>query len=210
MNIPCSIRNRDSLKAPFHLTPNAVLHEMHRLSVRWRHVVVAVEVQKPVDDVDEQFIVHRMPMFQCTRCRSLSAHDNFAVVGNTKLDITAGEVGVPIVFRINADDGQRLQIDINQDGDFDDAGELVINDDVLSGDHNVDSPGLTFSAEGAYAIRYTFFEAGGGAEGEVSASVDGAAFVLVGGAGGLGIVPEPGVTALAGLVGLLGLTRRRR
>ena len=68
-------------------------------------------------------------------------------------------------FNINNDDGGRLRIDLNNDGDFDDAGETIINDDTQHGP-------TTFTAEkvlsaGTYPIEYIYFERGGGAAGEV-------------------------------------------
>ena len=68
-------------------------------------------------------------------------------------------------FNINNDDGGRLRIDLNNDGDFTDAGETVINDDALHA-------ATTFTAEkvvnaGTYPIEYVYFERGGGASGEV-------------------------------------------
>jgi hypothetical protein len=58
--------------------------------------------------------------------------DDFAVQGTGYLRIEPGQDG-NFVFRLNADDGQRLRIDLTGDGDFNDVGELVVNDDVLSG-----------------------------------------------------------------------------
>lgn len=69
------------------------------------------------------------------------------------------------VLNINNDDGGRLRIDFNQDGDFDDAGEAVIIDDVLSGPHTVSTP-VDLDA-GSFGIEYVYFERSGGAEGEV-------------------------------------------
>ena len=67
-------------------------------------------------------------------------------------------------LNINNDDGGRLRIDLNNDGDFNDAGETIINDDTLHGT-------TTFSAAkvlsvGTYPIEYIYFERGGGAAGE--------------------------------------------
>ena len=70
--------------------------------------------------------------------------------------------------------------------------------------------------EGLYKVEYSFFERGGGDEGEVSASLSGSrVFHLLGdeAAGGLDVVavPEPASLTLAGLAALsLGLLRRRK
>lgn len=141
--------------------------------------------------------------------------DDFVAVGTGYLDIEPAQVG-SYIFRSNTDDGGRLKIDLNDDGDFDDAGELVINQDVLQGATNTDSVAVNFPVDGYYKIEYSFFERGGGAEGEVSArSVDGTSFILLGDKanGGLGIirpVPEPGTMILAGIGGLAALAFRRR
>jgi hypothetical protein len=83
-----------------------------------------------------------------------------------------------VIFRVNSDDGQRLLIDLNRDGDLLDVEDLVISDDVLSGPHNVDSAPINLAA-GNYMIEYGFFERGGGAEGEVSVRI-GLPFRLLG------------------------------
>ncbi len=142
--------------------------------------------------------------------------EDFVAIGTGFLDIQPGMTG-DYVFRSNTDDGGRLKIDLNDDGDFDDAGELVINHDVLQGPTNTDSGTVSFPLDGYYKIEYSFFERGGGAEGEVSArSVNSQSFVLLGDTanGGLGVVrpvvPEPSTLALAGLGGLAALLFRRR
>lgn len=141
--------------------------------------------------------------------------DDFIVVGTGYLDIKPGQTG-DYVFRSNSDDGARLKIDLNDDGDFDDAGELVISRDVLQGPTNTDSGTVSFALDGYYLIEYSFYERGGGAEGELSArSVNSQAFVLVGDRanGGLGVVrpiPEPSTLVLAGLSGLAALLFKRR
>ena len=70
-------------------------------------------------------------------------------------------------FGVNSDDGNRIQIDLNKDGDFLDAGETV-SDDVLAGPHDFIRQ-FAFPAAGDYNIRVIVFERGGGAEGEVFA-----------------------------------------
>lgn len=141
--------------------------------------------------------------------------DDFVAIGTGYLDIEPGQTG-DYIFRTNSDDGARLKIDLNDDGDFDDAGELVINHDVLQGPTNTDSGVVSFPLDGYYKIEYSFFERGGGAEGELSArSASGTSFILVGdrAAGGLGVVrpiPEPSTMILAGIGGLAFVLYRRR
>src|ERR1041385_2983193 len=115
--------------------------------------------------------------------------DDFAGGGTGRLVVTAPGA---YMFRANADDGQRLRIDLNNDGDFDDPGEAVIVDDVLSPPHNVDSPFIPLAA-GTYRMEWTWFERDGGAEGELSVSVDGTTFYVLGDAAalGLGVVQAP-------------------
>jgi hypothetical protein len=141
--------------------------------------------------------------------------DDFVAVGTAFLDVQPGQEG-SYVFRSNTDDGGRLKIDLNDDGDFDDAGELVINQDVLQGATNTDSLVVNFPIDGYYKIEYSFFERGGGAEGELSMrSASGSTFALVGDTanGALGVVqpvPEPSTIILAGIGGLAYLLYRRR
>lgn len=143
--------------------------------------------------------------------------DDFVAIGTGFLDIQPSETG-DYIFRTNSDDGARLKIDLNDDGDFDDAGELVIDHDVLQGPTNTDSLTVNFPSDGYYKIEYSFFERGGGAEGELSARhITGGrtSFILVGDTanGGLGVVrpiPEPSTMILAGIGGLAFLAIRRR
>jgi hypothetical protein len=148
-----------------------------------------------------------------------SDDDDFTVVGRGHLIVPAGGI-TGAVFRSNTDDGGRLRIDINRDGDFGDAGELVINQDVLQGDTNTDSSPVTLGA-GRYATEYSWFERGGGAQGEVSVRLTtGGPFTLLGDnaavAAGTGLdvalIPEPSTVVLVGLslVGLVGIGRRRK
>ncbi len=139
--------------------------------------------------------------------------DDYVVVGTGLLVVGADQAG-DYTFRSNTDDGGRLKLDLNQNGVFDDGAETVINQDVLQGPTNTNSAVISLAA-GSYAVEYSFFERGGGDEGEVSASLAGGAFILLGDtdAGGLAVVPvpEPSSVALilAGMLGCLGALRRR-
>jgi hypothetical protein len=143
--------------------------------------------------------------------------EDFLAVGRGILLVPAAGIN-NAVFRSNTDDGGRLRIDRNRDGDFADAGEVVINDDVLSGPHNFDSAPISLVA-GRYAIEYSWFERGGGAEGEVSVRLSPTGpFTLLGdnaaAAAGTGLdvllVPEPTTMVLMALyvLGLAGIRRR--
>jgi hypothetical protein len=139
---------------------------------------------------------------------NLDDEDNFLVVGSGTLVVPAGGIA-DAVFRSTSDDGGRLLIDTNQDGDFSDPGDVIINDDALSAPHNFDSQPVTLAA-GNYAIEYSFFERGGQAEGEVKVRLrENLPFTLLGDdnavafGAGLEVIPEPATIALAGLAGLL-------
>lgn len=140
--------------------------------------------------------------------------DDFVVYGTGYLVVGAGQGG-HYTFRSNTDDGGRLKIDLDGNGTFDPA-DLVINQDVLQGPTNSDSASINL-APGMYKIEYSWFERGGGAEGEVSARFDDApsSFILLGdtASGGLDVVqaiPEPAGLSLLALGGLALLSRRRR
>jgi hypothetical protein len=144
-----------------------------------------------------------------------SDDNDFLVVGTGVLVVPAGGI-TGAIFRSNTDDGGRLRIDVNQNGSLLDAADLIINDDVLAGPHNFDSQPVSLAA-GQYAIEYSWFEAGGGAEGEVSVNL-GQGFRLLNDraavAAGMSlavIIPEPASFVLVGLalVGLAGIARRR-
>jgi hypothetical protein len=146
--------------------------------------------------------------------------DDFVAVGRGILIVPTGGIS-GAVFRSNTDDGGRLLIDTNQDGDLGDPTDVIINDDVLSGPHNFNSAPVTLSA-GQYLVEYSWFERGGGAEGEVSVSLAGMAgpFTLLGDdaavAAGTGLqvalIPEPATMVLGGLsvLALVGVLRRRK
>jgi hypothetical protein len=85
--------------------------------------------------------------------QSPASGDNFAIQGTGSIIVaTAGDYK----FYNNTDDGSRLRIN----------GATVIADDVLSGDH--DATGTIHLDPGVHSIQWTWFEYGGGAQGEVS------------------------------------------
>lgn len=143
--------------------------------------------------------------------------NDFLAVGRGIMIVPAGGI-TNAVFRSNTDDGGRLLIDLNQNGNlYDDA--PVINDDVLAGPHNFDSAPQTLAA-GNYLVEYSWFERGGGGEGEVSVRLTSTGpFTLLGdtaaAAAGTGLriaaIPEPttALLVLVGLASLVGLARRR-
>jgi len=152
-----------------------------------------------------------------------SEDDDFMVVGVGYLVVPAGGV-TDAIFRSNTDDGGRLLIDTNQDNDLTDPTDVVILRDVLQGDTNTDSAPVSL-ASGIYLTEYSFFERGGGAQGEVSVSLAGGAagtFFLLGDDAaarartGLDVatspIPEPATLVLAGMmaVGMAGVGRRRK
>lgn len=86
--------------------------------------------------------------------QSPASGDNFAIQGTGSIIVTApGDYK----FYNNTDDGSRLRI----------GGTTVISDDVLSGDHDA-TGNVTFLSPGTFSIQWTWFEYGGGAQGEVS------------------------------------------
>jgi hypothetical protein len=85
--------------------------------------------------------------------QSPASGDWFAVQGKGSIIVTAAG---DYRFTNNTDDGSRLRID----------GSTIILDDVLSADH--DASGTIHLNPGIHSIEWTWFEAGGGAQGEVS------------------------------------------
>lgn len=88
-------------------------------------------------------------------------------------------------FRNNTDDGSRLRLDLDRNGQFD-AGETIIVDDVLSAPHDAASVVLALTP-GEYLVEHVWFEQGGGAMGECDVSLDGGPFYLFGSPSGAGV-----------------------
>jgi CotH kinase protein/Concanavalin A-like lectin/glucanases superfamily/Fn3 associated/Lamin Tail Domain/PA14 domain len=103
-----------------------------------------------------------------------AAIDDFAVRATAVLVVNDSD---SYTLNINNDDGGRLRIDLNNNGSFNDAGETIINDDVLAGPHTVTVE--KFLSAGSYPIEYVYFERGGGAEGEVFYTNDQGQNVLI-------------------------------
>lgn len=66
-------------------------------------------------------------------------------------------------FRTNSDDGVRLYLDINQDDDFGDAGELLIDNWTDHGPTLDTSAAINLAGNTRYPIMLEFYENGGGA-----------------------------------------------
>ena len=134
-----------------------------------------------------------------------SAIDHYVVEGTGVITIPTAGVWS---FGVNSDDGSRTQIDLNKDGDFNDAGETV-SDDVISGAHDFIRQ-FTFPTAGDYSIRAVVFQSTSGSEGEVFARPGTfnswtADFKLAGDTAGGGLVirsaPPVGGSGILGMVG---------
>jgi hypothetical protein len=145
--------------------------------------------------------------------------NDFVAVGRGILVVPAGGI-TGAVFRSNTDDGGRLLIDVNKNGTLGDPADVIINDNVLAGPHNFDSAPVNLAA-GQYAVEYSWFERGGGGEGEVSVRLTpNGPFTLLGDdaavAAGTGLqvllVPEPTslVLSVMSLCALAHILRRRK
>ena len=135
----------------------------------------------------------------------------FALPGETHGLRATGYVTIPSAgawtFGVNSDDGSRLRVDINGDGDFNDVGETLINDDSGHGPQTFLATVAALSA-GAHKMEYVFFENYGGDEVELFAqsgshSSFNGGFRLVGdtASGGLAVATLPdGSSAGSGAV----------
>lgn len=115
-------------------------------------------------------------------------------VSDTVGNFTVTGAGGNFTFIGNSDDGQRLVVD----------GNPVFVDDNLHGPQN--AAGTVFLAPGLHSLDYTWFERGGGAEGDLVYSVAGLPFTPV----LTTLVPEPASLGVIALGALGVLARRRR
>lgn len=96
---------------------------------------------------------------------------SFALSGETHCLRATGIFNIPstaqYTFGFSSDDGGRLRIDLNNDGDFLDAGENTVVADLLRGP--ADSMSAVTISAGSHAFELTFFENGGGDEVELYA-----------------------------------------
>ncbi|MEM7391317.1 MAG: DUF2341 domain-containing protein, partial [Verrucomicrobiota bacterium] len=92
---------------------------------------------------------------------SLTADDFYTILWTSVLRIDGASAG-DYTFGTASDDGSVLYIDLNHDGDFDDPGELVVDN---NGDHGrVEVMGTVNLPAGCYNVAVAFYENGGGEE----------------------------------------------
>ena len=131
--------------------------------------------------------------------------DNFALeaIGVILVNVTGS-----YIFRVNSDDGFRLFRDVNPDGT---GGTVYSEFTGPRGPFNTDGPALAISAGTSGVGRLTYFDKIGGEEVELSYSLNGGPFKLVGSTGDITVqpIPEPGSLALLG-AGFAGFAARRR
>ena len=90
-------------------------------------------------------------------------YEQYAVEARANLVIN---VPGSYVLGINNDDGGRLRIDSNNDGDFNDGGETLIQDETYHGFYlNIVLSASVNLPAGSYPIEYIYFENGGGSGG---------------------------------------------
>jgi hypothetical protein len=129
--------------------------------------------------------------------------------------VTAGSY----IFRVGSDDGFRVRIGVSPTG----AGGTVppgngptslFEFSPPRAPGNTDSTAQTLAAGTLLDTRLTFYERGGGEEIELSYSLNGGPFTLVGTTPDIVIspIPEPATLALTGvgLLGVIGCARRRK
>ncbi len=126
---------------------------------------------------------------------------SFALPGETHGLRATGFLSLPAAgawtLAVNSDDGSRLRLDLNNDGDFLDVGETLILDDSGHGAQDRFAT-VTVAAAGAYRMEFVYFENYGGDEVELFAQAGthtsfNAGFRLIGDTanGGLAISTTP-------------------
>ena len=116
------------------------------------------------------------------------------------------------VFRVNSDDGFRLRTGVTAAGNYLDG--TVLSEFVAPrGPANTDSGTVVQTAGSTRDVGLVFFERGGGDEVELSYSLNGGPFQLVGAGPDITVtsipIPEPAAASLA-VLGAAGLLVRRR
>ncbi|MEM7390726.1 MAG: DUF2341 domain-containing protein [Verrucomicrobiota bacterium] len=91
---------------------------------------------------------------------SLTDGNNFSLLWESSFYVDAGSTGA-YTFGTASDDGSVWYIDLNRDGDFADAGELVVDNNGNHG-RTVVTGGVTIDEPGCYPTVVAFYENGGG------------------------------------------------
>ncbi len=93
-------------------------------------------------------------------------NQNFALPGDTHGLRATGFLSIPTAgawtIGVNSDDGSRLRVDLNNDGDYLDANEVLILDDTGHGAQDIFSTRTL--AVGSYRFEFSYFENAGGDE----------------------------------------------
>ncbi len=132
-------------------------------------------------------------------------------------DIDAGSAGIQVKFAFDADDNARVSIGglavIENDGGHGTGHFVSPNSDLLSagtGDNAGGTALITFNAPGLYELSAYYHNGVGGFDGQFLSSIGAGSGVGTVPSDRLLRIPEPASVTLAGMVGLLALTRRRR